>query len=67
MTTTSESSSPKSIHPFGCGGFRGIIGERQVNVRVEPTSKAIEESADLAHEIFNRVFRRVPERIRDDE
>jgi len=36
-----------------------------VNVRVVPTGKAIEESVDLACEIFNRVFRRVPERMQD--
>jgi hypothetical protein len=30
-------------------------------VRVVPTGKAIEESVDLAYEIFNRVFRKVPE------
>lgn len=35
----------------------------QVNVRVVPTQKAIEESLDLAHEIFNRVFRKVPDRL----
>jgi hypothetical protein len=34
-----------------------------VNVRVIPTSVAIEESVDLAHEIYNRVFRKVPERL----
>jgi hypothetical protein len=28
--------------------------------------KAIEESVDLAFEIFNRVFRKVPERIRGE-
>jgi hypothetical protein len=39
---------------------------RQVNVRVVPTGKAMEESVDLAFEIFNRVFRRVPERMPDD-
>lgn len=27
--------------------------ERQVNVRVMPTGEAIEESVDLAYEIFN--------------
>jgi hypothetical protein len=37
--------------------------ERQVNLRVVPTSNAIDESIDLAHEIFNRVFRKVPGRI----
>ena len=28
------------------------VGERQVNIRVVPTCKAIEESVDLAHEII---------------
>ena len=32
--------------------------ERQVNTRVIPTSAAIDESVDLAHEIYGRVFRR---------
>jgi len=40
-----------------------LARERQVNVRVAPTGTAIEESVDLAHEIFNRVFRKVPERL----
>jgi hypothetical protein len=40
-----------------------LAREKQVNVRVIPTSTAIEESVDLAHEIFNRVFRRVPDRV----
>jgi hypothetical protein len=39
---------------------------RQVNVRVVSTDMAIEESVDLAKEIFYRVFRRVPEKIRED-
>jgi hypothetical protein len=39
--------------------------ERQVNLCVVLTGKATEESADLADEIFNRVFRRVPERMQD--
>lgn len=42
-----------------------LARERQVNVRVVPTGKAIEESVDLAYEIFNRVFRRVPARIEE--
>ena len=37
-----------------------LARERQVNARVVPTHNAIEESVELAHEIFNRVFRRVP-------
>ncbi len=40
-----------------------LARERQVNTRVIPTLTAINESVDLAHEIFNRVFRRVPERV----
>jgi len=37
-----------------------LAREKQVNVCVIPTSHAIDESVELAHEIFNRVFRRVP-------
>ena len=40
-----------------------LARERQVNTRVLPTTEAIEESVDLAHEIFNRVFRKVPEKL----
>jgi len=40
-----------------------LARERQVNVRVIPTGRAIEESIDLAHEIFNSVFRKVPEKV----
>jgi hypothetical protein len=40
-----------------------LARERQVSVRVVPTSHAIDESIDLAHEIYNRVFRKVPERM----
>jgi hypothetical protein len=40
-----------------------LAREKQVNVRVIPTSNAIDESVELAHEIFNRVFRKVPEKI----
>jgi hypothetical protein len=40
-----------------------LARERQVNVRVVPTSNAIDESVELAHEIYNRVFRKVPARI----
>ena len=50
-------------------GARVIAGLRlarqtQVNLRVLPTSYAIDESVDLAQEIFNRVFRKVPPRLR---
>lgn len=40
-----------------------LARERQVNTRVRPTAEAIEESVDLAHEIYNRVFRRVLKKI----
>ena len=42
-----------------------LARERQVNIRVVPIRQAIEESVDLAHEIFNRVFRKVPEQVKD--
>jgi hypothetical protein len=42
-----------------------LARERQVNVRVVPTRRAIEESVDLAHEVYNRVFRKVPEKVKD--
>jgi hypothetical protein len=41
-----------------------LAREKQVHVRVIPTSAAIDESVDLAHEIFNRVFRKVPDQVR---
>jgi len=40
-----------------------LARERQINIRVIPTSHAIDESVDLAHEIFNRVFGKTPEKI----
>jgi hypothetical protein len=40
-----------------------LARNKQVNLQVVPTSVAIEESVDLAHEIYNRVFRKVPERV----
>ena len=43
-----------------------LAREKQVSVRVIPTIHAIEESVELAHEIFNRVFRKVPEKMRSD-
>jgi len=42
-----------------------LAQERQVNVRVVPTRQAIEESIDLAHEVYNRVFRKMPERVKE--
>jgi hypothetical protein len=40
-----------------------LAREKQVNVRVISTSHAISESVDLAHEIFDRVFRKDPDRM----
>ena len=53
----------RSLIYFGACLIAGIrlAREKQVNVRVIPTSHAIDESVDLAHEIFNRVFRKVPD------
>jgi hypothetical protein len=42
-----------------------LARERQVNVRVVPTRHAIEESVDLAHEVYNQVFRKVPETMKE--
>jgi len=37
-----------------------LAREKQVNTRVVPTRVAIKESVDLAHEVFNVVFRKIP-------
>ena len=42
-----------------------LARERQVNVRVVPTRQAIDESVELAHEIYNEVFRKVSERAKE--
>lgn len=42
-----------------------LARESHINLRVLPTSNAVDESVELAHEIFNRVFRKVPERLRE--
>jgi hypothetical protein len=42
-----------------------LARERQVNVRVVPTRQAIEESIDLAHEVYNQVFRKVQEKVEE--
>ena len=44
-----------------------LARERQVSVRVVPTVKAIEESVDLSHEIFNTVYRKVPAKMEKRE
>lgn len=41
-----------------------LARERQVNIRVVPTRQAIDESVELAFEIFNKVFRKVPEKVK---
>jgi hypothetical protein len=38
-----------------------LARQSQVNVRVIPTGVAVTESIELAHEIFNKVFRKVPQ------
>jgi hypothetical protein len=55
----------RSLIYFGACIIAGLrlARERQVNVRVIPTRQAIEESVDLAHEVFNRVFRKVPKSL----
>jgi hypothetical protein len=40
-----------------------LAREKQVNVRVVPTGQAINESIELAQEIFNKIFRRTFERM----
>jgi len=42
-----------------------LARERQVNVRVVPTRQAIEESVELAREIFSKVFRKVPKKVNE--
>ena len=41
-----------------------LAREKQVNIRVLSVGAAIEESVELAHDIFNRVFRKVPEKMK---
>ena len=41
-----------------------LARERQVNVRVIPMRDAVEESVELAHDIYSRVFRKMPSRWR---
>jgi hypothetical protein len=40
-----------------------LAREKQVNIRVLPTRVAIEESVDIAHEVFNQIFRKVPDTL----
>jgi hypothetical protein len=40
-----------------------LAREKHVNVRVVPTRTAVEESVDLAHEVFSMVFRKVPDKL----
>jgi hypothetical protein len=44
-----------------------LASETHVNHRQIPTSDAINQSVDLAHEIYNRVFRKVPERLNGEK
>ncbi len=40
-----------------------LAREKQVSMRVIPTRTAVNESVEMAHEIFNIVFRKVPPEI----
>ena len=40
-----------------------LAREKQVNVRVIPTIRAIDESVELAHDIFIRVFTRSAQQV----
>jgi len=40
-----------------------LARERQVSIRVVPTGHAIDESVELAHEIYNKVFRKIPAKL----
>ncbi len=44
-----------------------LARERQVSVRVVPTIAVIDESVELAHEIFHRVFRKVPVKLQNKD
>ncbi len=59
----------RSLIYFGAcliAGMR-LAREKQVNVHVIPTGTAIRESVDLAYELFNCVFRRVPRSLREKQ
>ncbi|HEX4284260.1 MAG TPA: hypothetical protein VHZ28_04160 [Terracidiphilus sp.] len=55
----------RSLIYFGACIIAGLrlARERQVSVRVLTTIDAIHESIELSHDIFNRIFRKVPEKI----
>ena len=55
----------RSLIYFGACIIAGLrlAREKQVSARVIPMSHAIDESCDLAHEIFNRIFRKVPDKL----
>ena len=40
-----------------------LARQSQVNMRVVPTRTAVEESVDMAHEIYAIVFSKVPQKI----
>ena len=55
----------RSLIYFGACIIAGLrlAREKQVNTRVILTRQAMEESVDLAHETFNKVFRKIPEQL----
>jgi hypothetical protein len=42
-----------------------LAREKQVNVRVIPTSQAINESVELSWEIYYRIFSKVPGKVKE--
>lgn len=58
----------RSLVNFGASIIAGLrlARQSQVSVRVLPTIHATEESIDLSHEIFYRIFRKVPQRMKGE-
>ncbi len=56
----------RSLIYFGACIIAGLrlAREKQVNVRVVPTIHAIDESVELSFEVFNRIFRKIPEEVK---
>ena len=53
----------RSGRSISSGSDSPLLAARLFIVWMVPTGKAIEESVDLAYEIFNRMFRRVPDKL----
>ena len=57
----------KSLVYLGACVIAGLrlAREKQVNVRVVPTSHAIEKSIDMSFELFTRVYRKAARVVRE--